>query len=123
MREAVCKNKIASMRLMKQSELTNTEIVCIKGKKRHWWSFPCKETIVKRNRRYMTFPELVTMLGPIHLYIDGDKIRIKPQVIVHYQVAPWSGKCNAYAFGSDAEATEYFENLIKENGMEEIEVK
>ena len=121
MREAVYKNKIASIRLMPHSKLAETRVVCIKGKKEHWWSpFKAVDTIVNHRGTRKTLTELTKELGPIHLYIKGKEVWMRPQVVVQYQYTPWHGACNSYAFDTNQEAVEYYEGLINENGMEEI---
>lgn len=120
--DAVCKNKIASIRLILDMPLGHVSKVYRTGDSKGFLRGKYKaDTIVYKGTSY-TLTELCKLLGPIALYITSEnQVRCAPQVIIHRQECPWSGKVECARFTTDESAQIYYEQLIKENSLEEID--
>lgn len=118
--EAVCKNKIASVRLILESPLDHVTEVHREGEKKFLFTKYKEDTIVYKEKTY-TFHNLCKFLGPIELYItDKNEVWCAPQVIIQYQTSPWSGGIECKRFSTDQEARDYYFKLIVENSLEQI---
>ena len=118
--EAVCQNKIASVRLMLDSELAHVSKVYRKGDKKNFFTKYKEDIIVYKGTKY-SFSDLCKLLGPIVLYItDKNTVRVASQVIIHYQNTPYDGTLECHNFDTDQEARDYYLKLIEENSIEQI---
>lgn len=118
--EAVCKNRIASVRLILESLLDNVTEVHRAGEKK-FLSVKYKEDIVVYKSKSYKFHELCKYLGPIALYInDKNEVRCAPQVIIQYQTSPCKGDIERKYFSTDQEAKDFYLKLVEENFLEQI---
>ena len=115
--DAVCKNNIASVRVMFDGPLANVDKVHRAGDKKFLF-FKYKEDIIVYKGKKFTFNELCKYLGPIALYISSDdKVYYAPQVIIHYQDAPYHGFLECKHFKTNIEAAHFFDKLVNENSL------
>lgn len=122
MKAAVCKNSIASIVLIKDSPVPFVEEVHMPGEKKNWFR-KYKETIVRYKGYNMTLKEISRILSA-SVYVSEDKeLWFCPQVSIHKQEYPWQGVLTNKVFVSDDEALKYFNQVVEENNMQEIEQK
>lgn len=125
-REAVCCGRIASVRLMLEQEWEKVKVIKCPGdlKKRHLFGkneYYDDYQIMDLHASIYTPKELAKVYGPIAFNInDKNKVILYPQVIIHYQDAPWAGTVEMKYFETNEKAIEFFNKLKDENNLEEI---
>lgn len=129
MKEAVCKNSIASIRLLDKKLLTDAKVLHRKGEKTTLWDKTVgryrlmkeyDDTLIKHKGFKYTINDLSTRLC-CTLEIDNDnKVWISSQIIIHYQNKPWEGSIESKYFKTDEEALEEFNKIVEENNMKII---
>ena len=100
MKEAVCKNSIASIRLLDKKLLTDAKVLHRKGEKTTLWDKivgryrlmkEYDDTLINHKGFKYTINDLSTRLC-CTLEIDNDNnVWISSQIIIHYQNKPWNG--------------------------------
>lgn len=125
-RKAVCKNKIASVKLILEQEWDKVAVIKCLGdlKKRHLFGkneYYDDYQIIDSYASIYTPKELANRYGPIAFNInDKNKVILYPQVIILYQDAPWAGTVEMKYFETNERAIEFFEKLKNENNLDEI---
>lgn len=129
MKEAVCKNSIASIRLFDKQLLTDTKVLHRKGEKTTLWDKTVgryrlmkeyDDTLIKHKGFKYTIGDLATELC-CTLEIDNDNnVWISSQIIIQYQNKPWHGFIESKYFKTDEEALEEFNKIVEENNMKII---
>lgn len=126
MKEAVCKNSIASIKLVEKHILEGAKIVHRKGEKTTLWDKTVgkyrlmkeyDDTLINYKGFKYTINDLSTRLC-YTLEIDNDNnVWISSQIIIHYQNKPWGGSIESKYFKTDEEALEEFNKIVEENNM------
>ena len=129
MKEAVCKNSIASIRLVDKQLLTDAKVLHRKGEQTTLWDKTVgkyrlmkeyDDTLIKHKGFKYTIKDLSTRLC-CTLEIDNDNnVWISSQIIIHYQNKPWEGSIESKYFKNDEEALKEFNKIVEENNMKII---
>lgn len=126
MQEAVCKNKIASIRLLTRSRL-DAKIVHRKGGKTTFWDRVVglyrhmkeyDDTVIKYNEEIYTLNNLSKYLCCCLEVTNDNEIYVASQVVIHYQDTPWKGSVESKYFKTDEEAIKFFNTLVEENNLD-----